>query len=54
MPKFWIDFKGYCQVEAPDKEQAEKKFFENISPDINGPVYYKVYEIEGVEEVSES
>ncbi len=53
MPKFWIDFKGYCLVEAPDKEQAEMQFFENIYPDINGPICNEVYEVEGVEELVE-
>ena len=55
MSKFWIDFKGYCLVEAPDKEQAENQFFENIYPNVNGPIYNEVYEVEGIEEeVSES
>ena len=51
MPKFWIDFKGYCLVEAPDREQAENEFFEHIYPDIEGPICNEVYEVERVEEI---
>lgn len=50
MRKFWIDFKGYCLVEAPDKEQAENQFFEHIYPEMEGPIYNEVYEVEGIEE----
>lgn len=49
MAKFWIDFKGYCLVEASDKEQAENEFFEHIYPDIEGPICNEVYEIECIE-----
>lgn len=54
MREFWIDFQGYCVVKAHDKEEAEDIFFKNINPDINGPIYNEVYEVEGIEEVSES
>lgn len=50
MAKFWIDFRGYCLVEAPDKEQAVTQFYENIYPAINDHISNEVYEVEGVEE----
>lgn len=54
MPKFWIDFSGYCMVEAPNKEQAEEQFYRNFHLDISNPICNETYEIEGIEEVSES
>lgn len=54
MPKFWIDFSGYCMVEAPNKEQAENIFWENITPNTNAlcDINYQVDTVEA--EVSES
>ena len=43
MAKFWVDFRDYCLVEAPNKEQAENEFFE-------GQISSTVYEIEGIEQ----
>jgi hypothetical protein len=54
MSKWIIDFQGYCVVDAPDSEQAEYTFFENIYPPIEGPIYNEVYTVTKVEEVSES
>jgi len=57
MARFWIDFQGYCCVDAETKEQAEEIFWENITPNTNALYYinYQVDTIETVEtEVSES
>lgn len=53
MSKFWIDFSGYCMVEAPNKEQAEEIFWDNITPDANA-LYDINYQVDTVEEVSAS
>lgn len=36
MKSFWIDFSGYCTVEASNEEEARKIFWDNVSldPDI--------------------
>lgn len=55
MSKFWIDFSGYCCVEANSKEEAEEIFWDNITPSDN-PLYDINYQVDTVEkeEVSES
>jgi hypothetical protein len=53
MRKFWINFSGYCMVEAPNKEQAEEQFDKNFHLDITNPIYHESYKIENIEEVSE-
>ena len=29
--KFWIDFEGYCSIEAENQEEAEQKFWNSYS-----------------------
>lgn len=55
MSKFWIDFQGYCCVDANNKEEAEEIFWNNITPPCNSlyDINYQVDTIEK-EEVSES
>ncbi len=31
MKSFWIDFSGYCKVEASNEEEARKIFWDNVS-----------------------
>lgn len=55
MSKFWIDFQGYCCVEANSKEEAENIFWDNITPPDN-PLCDINYQVDNVEkeEVSAS
>lgn len=54
MARFWIDFQGYCCVDAETKEQAEEIFWENITPDANA-LYDINYQVDTIEtEVSAS
>ncbi len=58
MSKFWIDFQGYCCVDANSKEEAEEIFWDNmdsITPSDNH-LYDITYQVDTVEkeEVSES
>ena len=54
MKKWYIDFQGYCVVEGENPEQAEHTFFENIYPAMEGPICNEVYEVTGVEEVTDN
>ena len=54
MKKWFIDFDGYCVVQADTAEQAEQTFFENIYPAMEGPIYNEVYVVTGVEEVTDN
>lgn len=55
MSKFWIDFQGYCCVDANSKEEAEEIFWDNILPSCN-PLYDINYQVNTIEkeEVSAS
>lgn len=33
MKSFWINFSGYCKVEAFNEEKARKIFWDNVSLD---------------------
>lgn len=47
--KWYIDFSGYCEIEASTREEAEKKFWEGLrSP--SSEAYNDVYDIDGIEE----
>ncbi len=48
MSKFWIDFQGYCCVDANSKEEAEEIFWDNILPLCN-PLYDINYQVDTVE-----
>ena len=48
--KFYIDFTGYCKIEANDKEEARQKFWDYIyninEEDLPGSIYF----VENIEE----
>lgn len=46
--KFYVDFRGYCVVEADTWQEAENEFFRLVAEDLPLPENY--YEIEGVEQ----
>lgn len=45
--KFYIDFSGYCEIEAEDREKAIEKFWDIIYN--KEPLPQNVYEIENIE-----
>lgn len=47
MEKYFIDFEGYCEIEAENAKQAEDLFWKLIKDKIALP--HSVYEVEGVE-----
>ena len=50
MTAFYIDFTGYCTVEAETREEAEEKFWTGLqSPSTNA--MDDVYDIESIEEI---
>lgn len=51
MRKWWVDFSGYCVVDADTREEVEETFFKHIYPAIEGPIYNEVYEVTGIEMV---
>ena len=52
MSKFWIDFQGYCCVDANSKEEAEEKFWDDILPPDNS-LYDINYQIDTIEKEEE-
>lgn len=46
--KFFIDFSGYCEIEANSKEEAEAKFWEGLQPP-TAEGFNDVYDIDGIE-----
>lgn len=51
MAKFYVDFSGYCEIEATSALEAKNKFWELISNDY--PLPKNIYEIDSIEEKSE-
>lgn len=50
MSKFYIDFSGYCVIEAETAEDAENKFWKGLrSP--SADAYDDIYDIDGIEEI---
>lgn len=50
MNKYWVDFEGYCIVEANSAKEAREKFLEQgVDCAINEPAY----EVSGTEKVEE-
>ena len=47
MNNYYIDFEGYCVIEAENAEEAQQKFWQMIQRD--EPLPCNVYEIQGVE-----
>jgi hypothetical protein len=45
--KYYVDFDGYCIIEADNKEEAKRIFWEKVSSD--EPLPSNIYEIQGVE-----
>lgn len=50
MKKFWIDFSGYCSIEAETREEAEEKFWQGLQTP-SKDAFDDVYDIEGIEEM---
>lgn len=48
MSTYYVDFSGWCEVEADSASEAEVKFWEYIYND--APLPHHVYNLEGVEE----
>lgn len=48
---FWVDFSGYCEIEAETAEEAEQKFWDFINENI--PLPQNIYNVDGVEEKTE-
>lgn len=48
MKIYYVDFSGYCEIEANTIQEAEEKFWEFLSND--KPLPSNIYEIEGFEE----
>lgn len=46
--KFFIDFSGYCVIEANSEEEAETKFWEERQPPTKEG-YNEVYDIDCIE-----
>ena len=47
--KWYIDFDGYCEIEAENEEEAEQEFWRLISED--KPLPSIVLDINGIEKV---
>lgn len=48
--KWYVDFSGYCVIEADSVEEVERKFWEGVQPP-SKEAYDDVYDIDGVEKV---
>lgn len=48
---FWVDFSGYCQIEAETEEEAAKNFWALVHED--RPFPHNIYEIDDIEEKTE-
>jgi len=46
--RFYIDFSGYCMVEAESAEEAEQKFWDGLRPPCEDG-FDDVYDIECIE-----
>jgi hypothetical protein len=46
--KFYVDFSGYCEVEAKDEIEARANFWKRVEED--KPLPSNIYEIIGIEE----
>ena len=49
--KYYVDFGGYCEVEAKDEKTAEENFWQLVGDD--KPLPCKIYEVQGIEEKRE-
>lgn len=48
MKTWYVDFSGYCEIEAETADEACEKFWEYINND--QPLPQNIYDFEGVEE----
>lgn len=48
--KWFVDFSGYCVIEADSMEEAETKFWEGVQPP-SEEAYDDVYDIDSIEKV---
>lgn len=53
MRKWFINFEGYCVVQADTKEQAENIFYEDINPPMDSRIYNEFYTATDIAEVGE-
>jgi hypothetical protein len=49
--KYYVDFSGYCEVEASSSKEAVQAFWSAVNDDESLPCY--VYEVQCVEEKEE-
>ena len=52
MSKYWVDFSGYCEIEAESPEEVEEKFWDTIQKPCTA-CENDVYDITGIEPVEE-
>lgn len=52
MNTYYVDFSGWCKVEANSESEAEAKFWEYVYDDV--PLPHNVYKLEEVEEDEET
>ena len=45
--KWYVDFSGYCEIEAENEEEAEREFWKLFNED--KPLPSSVYDIDGIE-----
>lgn len=45
---YFVDFSGYCEIEAESETEAETKFWDYINED--NPLPQNIYDIEEIEE----
>lgn len=50
--KYYIDFGGYCEIEADSPEEADKKFYDTLQRPCTA-CENEVYEVIGIEEKKE-
>lgn len=49
MKKFYVDFSGYCEIEAENEDEALDKFWDIVNAD--EPLPHNYYETFGAEEI---
>ncbi len=53
MRKWFINFEGYCVVQADTKEQAEDIFYEDINPPMDSRIYNEFYTVTDISKLGE-
>lgn len=48
---FFVDFSGYCEIEAETREQVETEFWRLVQEEL--PLPQNIYDIEGIKEKTE-